>query len=374
MAGKPSALVLCPESPYPPVGGGPLRTASVIDYLSNRYDVELMIFQEDGAEAPPGATTIPLRQHKKTTAARVARNLSRAVRGVPPLNDRFAGYTLPSGRSYKLALFEHFWCAGYIGSVAAEKTWLDLHNIESAFYRSTASGLAAPLMRRFSESALRLERELLPKFTGILVTSEADGERVRRIAPGCQTVVYPNAIPLTPQPEVPKRREIVFSGNLEYEPNRQAVRYFRQTIWPALRKAGVRWRVLGKNPQAVARMLDGDPQIELTGPVDDAVREIAAALVAVVPLLAGSGTRIKIIEAWAAGTPVVSTTIGAEGLPAVSGEHLLLADGPERFIGSVEKLLHDQASADKIACNARKLYEREFTWPAAHRKLSVAGL
>ena len=87
--------------------------------------------------------------------------------------------------------------------------------------------------------------------------------------------------------------------------------------WP-----GLVWRLVGKNPEAVRRIHSGDPRIEVIGPVDDAVRELARARVAVVPLLAGSGTRLKILEAWAAGLPVVSTTIGAEGLPVHATESI----------------------------------------------------
>jgi polysaccharide biosynthesis protein PslH len=374
MTVKPRALIVCPESPYPPVGGGPLRTGSVLEYLRTKYDVEMVVFQEPGGTELPAAKMIPLRRHSRTPAARLLRNLSRAIRGVPPLNDRFAGYALPLEREYKLALFEHFWCAGYLNSVAAEQKWLDLHNIESAFYDSGAIGPAAPLMRRFAQCALRMERELFPRFTGILVASDADAERVERIAPGCRVLVLPNTIPTVPRLVVVKRPEIVFSGNLEYEPNRQGIRYFRHIIWPKLRKLGVRWRVIGKNPEAVSRILAGDSHIELTGPVEDAIREIAWAQVSVVPLLSGSGTRMKIIEAWAAGTPVVSTTVGAEGLPGTSEEHLLIRDDPERFAAAVCELVKNESLAVRLAGNGRSLYERELTWRAAANRLSAVGL
>ena len=120
---------------------------------------------------------------------------------------------------------------------------------------------------------------------------------------------------------------------MEYHPNQLAVRFFRREIWPRLRDRwpGLAWRLVGKNPEAVRQFTSGDPRIEVQGQVDDAIAELARARVAVVPLLAGSGTRLKILEAWAAGLPVVSTTLGAEGLPARDGEHLLLADGAAAF-------------------------------------------
>ena len=110
---------------------------------------------------------------------------------------------------------------------------------------------------------------------------------------------------------------------MEYHPNLTAVRFFRLEIWPRLRDRWPQlvWRLVGKNPKAVQRFTRGDPRIEVVGPVQDAVCELARSRVAVVPLLSGSGTRLKILEAWAAGLPVVSTTLGAEGLPVRDGEN-----------------------------------------------------
>jgi glycosyltransferase involved in cell wall biosynthesis len=122
---------------------------------------------------------------------------------------------------------------------------------------------------------------------------------------------------------------------------------------------------VGRNPEAVERYIQGDSKIECTGPVDDAIPHLSAAKVAVVPLLSGSGTRLKIIEAWAAGTPVVSTSVGAEGLPARNGDNILLADSPESFISSVTLLLQSLGERKRIGASGREQYEREFTWHAA---------
>ena len=165
----------------------------------------------------------------------------------------------------------------------------------------------------------------------------------------------------------------MFSGNLEYEPNVAAVRFFRKRVWPELRVRwpGLVWRVIGKNPQAVRGVLSGDPRIELTGPVVDAVAELARAKAAIVPILSGSGTRVKIIEAWAAGVPVVSTPLGAEGLGARAGEHLLLADSAASFCEAVSALLAGPPLRDHIGRAGRYLFECEFSWEAAWRGLQL---
>ena len=164
---------------------------------------------------------------------------------------------------------------------------------------------------------------------------------------------------------------IAFSGNLEYHPNVAAVRFFAADVWPQLRErdAELRWRLIGRNEQAVARWVAGDPRIETTGPVDDALAELARVRVVVVPLLAGSGTRVKILEAWAAGRAVVSTRVGAEGLPAVHRENLLLADSPTEILEAVLVLLEDEPLRRRLGEAGRRLVEEQFCWPAAWRGL-----
>jgi glycosyltransferase involved in cell wall biosynthesis len=159
---------------------------------------------------------------------------------------------------------------------------------------------------------------------------------------------------------------------MEYHPNRMAVRFFRHEVWPRLRERwpDLIWRLIGKHAEGLKQFTSGDPRIEVQGQVDDAVRELARARVAVVPLLAGSGTRLKILEAWAAGLPVVSTTIGAEGLGAKPGTHLLIADGPASIAEAVSRLLTCSALRKSLGNAGRRLLEQEFTWDTAWRNLN----
>jgi glycosyltransferase involved in cell wall biosynthesis len=227
-------------------------------------------------------------------------------------------------------------------------------------------GLAGVAAQRWAERCRRLEQELLPRFDAVLVPSEADARALN-----VPSVVYPNAIPGVAVPNVPPTESVVFSGNLEYHPNVAAVRYFAREVWPILRRcrSDIEWRVVGRNETKVRRILSAVPGARVTGPVSDAVGAIAASRVAIVPVLSGSGTRFKIVEAWAAGVPVVSTSIGAEGLPARDGEHLLIADDASTFANSICRLLDDRSLAERIRDSARALFEREFTWEAAWRRL-----
>jgi glycosyltransferase involved in cell wall biosynthesis len=378
-----NALFICPEAPYPLAGGGAMRSASLLNWLARHYAVDIITFSDP--HLPAGLVrsvhVLNLPPHARHTLARVARNAGRLARRIPPLMDRFAGFgdqiaAATRGQRYELAVIEHFWCAPYWEQAAAvsDATILDLHNIESVLHARCAQAGKGPQAwahRAFQNICHNLEEKWLPRFTYLLAASETDAGLLRTISPGSHVSVYPNAIPLTPAPARSEEDVIVFSGNLEYHPNVSAVRYFREEIWPDLRTQwpGLRWRLVGKNPQGVARIVSGDPRIELSGPVDDAILELARAKVAIVPLLAGSGTRVKIIEAWAAGVPVVSTSLGAEGLPAQAGVHLLLADDAAGFRDAVSSLLASPALRDGIGRAGRYLFECEFTWEAAWKNL-----
>ncbi len=348
--------------------GRPDPRASFPDGLARRIDV---------LRLPP---------HSPATLPRAARNLVRFVRGIPPLNDRFAGYERPlarllAGRSYDLALIEHFWCAPYAAQIerVSRRVAIDMHNVESTLLARTASVegvLAAPMFRRFAQASSALERAWLPRFALTLAASQRDAEEIERLAPGSRVSLYPNTIPSCPPPSVEKQDAIVFSGNLAYHPNRAAVKFFARHVWPGLRKRWplLHWRIVGKNPEAVLDVTGEDPRIDLTGPVEDAVAELAQARLAVVPLLSGSGTRIKILEAWAAGLPVVSTSIGAEGLEAEDGRHLMLADTPDAIRNAVSELLGSCDRREEMGLTGRRLYEEKYTWQTAWRRLEEAGL
>jgi glycosyltransferase involved in cell wall biosynthesis len=380
---RPAAVVLSPEAPYPMHGGGAVRTASLLQYLSRRYDLDLILFRQHGdsdpaLSLPPGlvrrADTVTLPFHSKRPTAWAVRNTRRWLRGAPPLLDRFAGQeaalaSILEGRRYDVGIIEHFWCAPYVEQLAGAcgRTVLDLHNVESELHASCARSAHWPFSvahQRFSRAYIREEKHWLPRFSDLIATSAEDAVRLRRLAPQSPVAVYRNALPLIPVPQTSTDEVIAFSGNFEYHPNMEAVRFLARQIWPALadRFPALRLRLIGKNPGAIAAAIRGIPRIDTTGPVEDAVAELARARVAIVPLLSGSGTRLKILEAWAAARPVVSTAIGAEGLGASPGTELLIADSPQAFCASVAGLLGSEEMRMRIGCAGRQKYEREYTW------------
>jgi hypothetical protein len=258
----------------------------------------LLTFVEDGSPNPEPflpkglvdhITTIYLPQHDKGTVSRIYRNTGRLIRGKLLLDDRFSESQslkrvelATRGERYEVAVIEHFWCARYLELLRARsrRVVLDLHNVESVLHEGCSRTEPWPQKighRLFKHTARRLERGILAEFDLVLVTSEADRRRVLELAPQARVAVYPNAVPLSAVPQVEEEELIAFSGNLEYHPNVNAVRYFYKDVWPAIRRGApsVRWRLIGKNEYAVRDVVAEDLRVELTGPVSDAVEELA---------------------------------------------------------------------------------------------------
>jgi len=380
---KKSVLMLSPEPPYPLHGGGAYRTASLVHYFRRFADVDLIQISESGQPAllPPGLVrsqkVIALPPHGKGWIARYVRNASRAIRGVPPLIDRLSGLDQAIARAigterYDIGIIEHFWCAPYVERLGAicGITVLDLHNIESVLHESCAAfdgGLVAVGHQRFAAVSRRLERQLLPRFSLVLVTSEADAERAGRLTPSAKIEVYPNALPWVAMPQIATLPTVVFSANFEYHPNIDAVRFLVSEIWPEVKKLRpeLRLRLVGRGDRFIRHLIPSGMDVEVTGAVPSAFEDITAAAIVIAPLRTGSGTRIKILEAWAAGRPIVATPLAAEGLRVQNGSNIVLAEDSAGFAAAVARLLSDPVGTQRIALAGRHTFERHYTWDAA---------
>jgi glycosyltransferase involved in cell wall biosynthesis len=168
----------------------------------------------------------------------------------------------------------------------------------------------------------------------------------------------------------PDGRTVVFFGHLSYFPNVDGVTYFIQEIWP---------RIVEVRPEARLKIIGGQaprsleeltrPGIEFAGFVPDLRPHLAAAAAVVVPLRLGGGTRLKIVEAMAMGKPIVSTTLGAEGIEAVPGRDLLVEDQPAAFADAVNQLLADPHLVARLGQSARQLAVQRYAWSGAARAL-----
>ncbi|MFL5640126.1 MAG: glycosyltransferase, partial [Gemmatimonadaceae bacterium] len=170
----------------------------------------------------------------------------------------------------------------------------------------------------------------------------------------------------TPDGCTPDRAHIVFTGSMDWLPNEDGMVYFCREILPRIRDAepDASLSIVGRSPTPVVRRLGDIHNVEVTGRVDDVRPHVARGAVYVVPLRIGGGTRLKIFEAMAMGKAVVSTTIGAEGLPVTSGRDVVIADEPERFAQAVVHLMRHVPARQAIETAARSLVVERYDWSA----------
>jgi glycosyltransferase involved in cell wall biosynthesis len=179
--------------------------------------------------------------------------------------------------------------------------------------------------------------------------------------------VVPNGVDVKAfamNPTVPDRNLIVFVGSMDWAPNVEGVSWFVRRVLPAIRqmRPATSFLVVGRRPAPRLMRTLGGAHVRFTGTVEDVRPFVEAAGVVVVPLLSGGGTRLKILEAWAMGKAVVSTRVGAEGLPVAQAVNAMLADGAEAFAHRVVQLLDNEPASARLGTEGRKLVEEDFSW------------
>lgn len=209
------------------------------------------------------------------------------------------------------------------------------------------------------------ERRICRRFRFITAVSDREAEVFRRLAPEAEVVVVPNGADLERfASSEGDGGGIVLPGLMSYLPNRDSALYFHREIWPHVRREcpDARFVVVGRHALRALPELTGAPGVELREPGKEIVPALGSATVIVVPLRAGAGTRIKVLEALALGKPVVSTSVGCEGLEVVNGRDLLIADRPQEFARFLVRLLRDPERRRELGTNGRKLVESRYGW------------
>jgi polysaccharide biosynthesis protein PslH len=256
-------------------------------------------------------------------------------------------------------------------------TILFTHNVEAEIWRRHATTARHPLRRALLRSQWRrmqrFEQAALGRFERVLAVSDADRETFGRLyGSGTGPVdVIPTGVDtdyFTPAPAAwadPNR--LVFTGSMDWLPNEDAIIYFCRHILPLVRRTEPRvsLAIVGRNPTpAVQHLAESDAGILVTGRVDDVRPHVAGAALSIVPLRIGGGTRLKIYESMAMGRAVVSTTVGAEGLPLTPGVHVATADDPEAFAAETVRLLRDSAARRAIEQAGLALVRERYDWRA----------
>jgi glycosyltransferase involved in cell wall biosynthesis len=263
---------------------------------------------------------------------------------------------------------------------------VDWHNIESEVmwrYAKTTSNwakkLAATRTAKLIECA---ENRLLDTCAIHTVTSERERQKLLARRPSANIQVIPNGVDTSFYAETKianvcrqagqddSNCTILFVGLMDYHANIDAITWFSRVVWPEIARAhpGLQFTIVGRDPAREVRALASD-RIHVTGTVDDVRPFYASAVAAVVPLRSGSGTRLKILEAMAAGVPVVSTRLGAEGVEAGDDVHLLLADSGPEIAAAVGRIVSSAETRTRLSQAARELMCRVYDWSVIGKKL-----
>ena len=218
----------------------------------------------------------------------------------------------------------------------------------------------------------RCERHWCPRVALNIAVSEADAAALTRLAPGARVAVVPNGVDVDEfRPGGGAGRGAAYVGGLHWFPNADALDYFAAEILPHVRAARpdtpVTWvgSATADERQRYAERFG----IDVSGYVDDVRPLMREAACHIVPLRAGGGTRLKILNSWAMGKPVVSTTIGCEGLEAVDGRNILIRDDPKAFAKALVAVLEDGALAERLGQAGRATAERHYSWEVIGRGL-----
>ncbi len=323
--------------------------------------------------ADPASRLASLALYPKPVLFRLAtpENIQRAA-------DAYKGRSFDTAHVFRL--YAAPFAEPFLGKNA--ESWLDLDEVESETQKQLAAAhtrlgndAEASLAKTEALKYAREERTWLPKFNRIFVASQKDCTVVTSLHPAANVSVVPNAIRL---PQIPPTRTeqneitLLFVGSMSYAPNEDAAIQFCCEILPQIRarvSTKVRASLVGNNPTERVQALADHPSVAVTGRVPDLTEYYTRATVVVVPLRAGGGTRIKILEAFAHQRPVVSTSKGAEGLEVQNRKHLLIADSPTDFAEACARLSADAKLRDTLVTKALEWVSSHHTVEAVTRCL-----
>lgn len=391
-----SILLVTPMAPSPPRFGAQARTHGLMSGIAKDHDVSAIVLHDhDETPAisnaamreycrevtfvrnPHGATGLRRRLQQLRSWLSV-RSYQRQLFSVPAMQEVLDRALQRKAYDVVFVNFPHL--AHYRLRLAppgkpVPVIVIDSHDVNYDLARQISRS-SAPFGQRLHarlnwRKLATEELEAYNRVDGVCVCSKADQRRLAQDAPAANTVVIPNAADtesLRPRESYPgpDGRTVLFFGLMSTIPNVDGVLYFLKDIWPRVYAArpGTRFVVVGASPSP-AVIAQAAPDVTILGPVDDLRPHLSAAAAIVVPLRLGSGTRLKILEAWAMARPVVSTSLGAEGLDAVPGKHLLIADDPQHFADSVLRILEDSAFADELGRAGRSLASERYSWRGA---------
>ncbi len=376
-------LFLSTWLPYPLDNGSKIRVHYLLRALSSRHPVTLVSFAfgssiaSDYQRLPPGCDAVhvieknPFDQNRAPRLVRYMSPTPLFTRPVQAMTQLVQKVLNTHDFDVVIASTEVMSTYAFLSGTSTVKI-LEEHNSQTrlAWERYTHSSGAYRVIKWLSWLKMRrYESTLFRKFNLVTMVSSQDAQTSKAGLPGYngRVEIVPNGVDCEHNRPVNGpviKNSLVFNGSLTYRPNFLAMKYFLAEIYPVLRREvpGITLTITGTTENVDLASLNLDDSVRFSGYVPDIRPYVAGAMVCVVPLLEGGGTRLKILEAMALKTPVVSTTKGAEGLDAGDGVHLLLADDSVAFANAVLQLFQNQSLRDRLAENARMLVLARYDW------------
>jgi sugar transferase (PEP-CTERM/EpsH1 system associated) len=382
---------------WPPNTGGRLRSFHLISELSRRNRVTVMTTHAPGEDPQALAVHLPDAEEvvsmpyaiPKLGSGRFAAALLRSwlsSRPVDLVKCRVPALANEVRRRFEsgnvdICIADFFMATADVPMTTPVPVVFFAHNVEYMIWKRLCETEKRPLRRLLFQlewrKVRRSEARVCSQASMTLAVSDVDRTMLSAEAPDATIHAIPTGVDTSyfapgDSEEIPAT--LVFVGSMDWYPNEDAVLYFLESILPRIRHAvpGVSFTIVGRNPTPrVVAAAAAAAGVRVTGTVDDVRPHIVQAAVHVVPLRVGSGTRLKIFEALAMGKAVVSTTVGAEGLPLVSGRHFLREDDPANFAAAVVALLQDPLRRRSLGAAGRELVETSYSWSQVARELET---
>lgn len=391
MTSRPKLLFLCQTLPFPLDGGCWIRTYHILRLLSETFEVTALCFERMGlsAQTDPRKLQENLRELARfgeVEAFPVPQTRSRPrllwdhLRSVL-FRKVYTQYVFDSSsfrarlnellrtRSFELVHVDSLDLATYLPMCEDLPVICVHHNVESELLKRRACVRGRALVRAyFRYQAVRMqkeERDWIGRIALNIVVSEADREVLANLVPNAHFSIVPNGVDINEfRPERTDGDGLAYIGGTNWYPNLDALDFFCQSILPHLRAAGANMPVhwVGSASKDEQRHYRDTFGVQLTGYVDDVKPYMRDTLCNIVPLRAGGGTRLKILNSWAMGKAIVSTSVGCEGLEARDGENILIRDDPREFAEAILALRTDESLRQKLEHGARNIAEERYSW------------
>jgi glycosyltransferase involved in cell wall biosynthesis len=387
-------LMLLQQAPWKLNGGALIRNFWMAMGVGRRYELDLVVAET--ADNPPpefAAACASIKCFPKLTGT--AYTVARAIDAMRPSNSYFtAGQVTPAQSEYVAALCrENEYAAIHVGDlnqhVALPRThcppvWYDAHNCESALVLRQAEYERFPMSLAVRIDAMRVrgvEGHLVKRALHISACSEQDIADLDALAPGAaaKSTVIPNGVDVARYAVVrdatPQRGCITLTGSMDWRPTQQGLLWFVERVLPLLPETvgdtKVEVRVAGRMTPALVERLSQIPRVTAVPNPKDMRDELSRAHVIAIPVLASSGSRLRLLEAWAAGRPVVTTPSGAFGLPHEDGADVLSTTTPEAFAAACVRLVGDAGAWSRVR-DGGYARVRDFDWPRITDRIVAA--